>query len=60
VRRRSGGTRTGRIDQIWQSDATRFLAPDWGNYWLASALDDCSRHILAWQVVADVQIQSLT
>lgn len=51
--------KTRRINEIWQSDATRFFVPDWGDYWLVSVLDDYSRRILAWEVVADVQTPSL-
>jgi transposase InsO family protein len=51
--------KTRRINQIWQSDATRFFVPDWGHYWLVSVLDDYSRRILAWEVVPDVQTPSL-
>jgi putative transposase len=32
--------KTRRINQIWQSDATRFFIPGWGHYWLVSVLDD--------------------
>lgn len=51
--------KTTRINQIWQSDATRFFVPDWGHWWLVSVLDDYSRRILAWEVVPDVQTPSL-
>jgi putative transposase len=51
--------KTRRINEIWQSDATRFFVPDWGHYWLVSVLDDYSRRILAWEVVPDIQTPSL-
>jgi transposase InsO family protein len=51
--------KTQRINEIWQSDATRFFVPDWGHYWLVSVLDDYSRRILAWEVVPDIQTPSL-
>lgn len=51
--------KTTRINEIWQSDATRFLIPGWGHYWLVSVLDDYSRRILAWEQVEDVQTPSL-
>jgi transposase InsO family protein len=51
--------KTKRINAIWQSDATRFLVPDWGSYWLVRVLDDYSRRILAWEVVPNVQTPSL-
>jgi putative transposase len=53
------GHKTKHINEIWQSDATRFLVPDWGYYWLVSVLDDYSRRILAWEVVPDIQTPSL-
>jgi putative transposase len=51
--------KTKRVNEIWQSDATRFFVPDWGHYWLVSVLDDYSRRILAWEVVPDIQTPSL-
>ena len=51
--------KTKRINEIWQSDATRFFVPDWGYYWLVSVLDDYSRRMLAWEVVPDIQTPSL-
>jgi transposase InsO family protein len=51
--------KTRRPNQMWQSDATRFLVPGWGYYWLVSVLDDYSRKILAWELVPDVQAPSL-
>jgi len=51
--------KTRRINEIWQSDATRFFVPNWGYYWLVSVLDDYSRRILAWEVVPDIQTPSL-
>jgi len=51
--------KTRRINEIWQSDATRFFVPDWGYYWLVSVLDDYSRRILAWEVVPDIQTPNL-
>jgi len=53
------GHKTKRINEIWQSDATRFFVPDWGHYWLVSVLDDYSRRILAWEVVPDIQTPNL-
>jgi transposase InsO family protein len=51
--------KTRRINEIWQSDATRFFIPGWGHYWLVSVLDDFSRRLLAWELVADIQADSL-
>jgi transposase InsO family protein len=51
--------KTQRPNEMWQSDATRFLVPGWGHYWLVSVLDDYSRKILSWELVKDVQTPSL-
>lgn len=51
--------KTQRPNEMWQSDATRFLVPGWGHYWLVSVLDDYSRKILSWALVQDVQTPSL-
>ncbi len=51
--------RTTRINELWQSDASRFFIPGWGHYWLVSVLDDYSRRLLAWELAADVQTTSL-
>ncbi len=51
--------KTRRINEIWQSDATRFFLPGWGHYWLVSVLDDYSRRILARELVEDLQAPGL-
>jgi putative transposase len=51
--------KTQRPNEMWQSDATRFLVPGWGHYWLVSVLDDYSRRILSWELVKDLQTPSL-
>jgi transposase InsO family protein len=51
--------KTRRINEIWQSDATRFFIPGWGHYWMVSVLDDYSRRMLAWELVPDLQAPSL-
>jgi transposase InsO family protein len=48
-----------RANELWQSDATRFLIPGWGHYWLVSVLDDYSRRILAWELVKTIQTPDL-
>lgn len=52
--------KTRRINELWQSDATRLFVPGWGHYWLVSVLDDYSRRILAWDLVSDVKGATLT
>lgn len=47
--------KTHHINELWQSDATRFFIPGWGHWWMVSVLDDYSRRILAWELVEDIQ-----
>ena len=53
-------TRTTRVNEMWQTDATYLRVDRWGWYYLISILDDYSRRILAWQLKASMAAQDFS
>ena len=53
-------TRTKRINEMWQTDATYFRIDRWGWYYLISVLDDYSRKILAWQLKSSMTAEDFS
>lgn len=43
---------TTRVHELWQTDFTYFKINGWGWYYLATVMDDYSRHIIAWKLYA--------
>lgn len=42
--------KTGRVNQMWQTDFTYLKVVGWGWYYLSTVLDDYSRYIIAWEL----------
>jgi len=42
--------KTGRVNQMWQTDFTYFKIVGWGWYFLSTVIDDFSRFILSWDL----------
>ena len=52
--------KTTRVHELWQTDLTYFFVHGWGWYYVGGILDDYSRYLLAYQVVADMTGPTLT
>lgn len=53
-------TKTTRVNEQWQTDASYFKAVGWGWYYLISVLDDFSRRIIAWRLRKDMTVDSFS
>jgi transposase InsO family protein len=42
--------KTGRVNEMWQTDFTYFKIMGWGWYFLSTVLDDYSRFIISWDL----------
>ena len=46
--------KTTRVHKLWQTDLTCFFTHGWGWCYIDGILDDYSRNLLAYQMVADM------
>lgn len=53
-------TKTTRINEMWQMDATTFFVVNWGYYKHIPVLDDYSRKVLAWELQPDESAGSIS
>jgi transposase InsO family protein len=53
-------TKTKRINEQWQTDATYLFIVDWGWWYLISVLDDYSRRIMAWQLQRSMKAEDFS
>ncbi len=50
---------TRRVHELWQTDFTYFKILGWGWYYLSTVMDDYSRYIIAWKLVASMSAEDV-
>jgi len=53
-------TKTMRVNEQWQTDATYLFVVDWGWWYLISVLDDYSRKIIAWRLQKSMKAEDFS
>lgn len=53
-------TKTTRVNEQWQTDATYLFIVDWGWWYLISVLDDYSRKIMAWRLQKSMKAEDFS